>query len=200
MGYFDNPRKGKGGQTPITPIPSLQNGGTATLQAGSPEMQAMLNTFMTPKPVTQELNELTEQVSAIREFAAKQQSQMQKLQDGYDWLLIKRFCLRIIRCIDNIEDNIQILTKEQQDTGTLEDIRDELVFALESSGVETFEPELDREYRGLEKVAEAVKERKRTKSADKSGKIAEIIRPGYHYIINENEVKIVRCAQVKLYA
>jgi molecular chaperone GrpE (heat shock protein) len=159
---------------------------------------AMLS-LMTPEPVALELTDLTEQMSAIREFAAEQQSQVKKLQDGYDWMLIKRFCLRIIRCIDNLDDRIRQLKTEKKDTSAMEDIRDEMVFALESSGVEPFEPDIGQPYRGLEKYAEAIKERKENDDPDKSGTIAEIIRPGYQYLISDEEVKIVRCAQVKLY-
>lgn len=160
----------------------------------------MVSSLMTPEPASKELTELTEQMSAIREYAAEQQSHMRKLQDGYDWLIIKRFCLRIIRCVDNIEDRMRMLAEQEQDISVLEDIRDELVFALESSGVEPFEPELEREYRGLEKYAEAVKERFENNDPEQTGKIAKIVRPGYQYLINDEEVKIVRCAQVKLYA
>ena len=160
----------------------------------------LLDSLMTPEPVAKELTELSEQMSAIRDFAAEQQSQMKKLQDGYDWTLIKRFCLRIIRCIDNIDDRIKQVGPQKPDTTPLEDIRDELIFALESSGVEPFAPDLKREYRGLEKYAEAVKERQANEDPELTGKIAEVVRAGYQYLIDETDVKIVRCAQVKLYA
>lgn len=165
----------------------------------APQDPAMIS-LMTPEPVARELTDLTEQMSAIREFAAEQQTQVKKLQDGYDWMLIKRFCLRMIRCIDNVDDRIRQIAAENKDTSAMEDIRDEMVFALESSGVEPYEPEVGRDYRGLEKYAEAVKERKENDDPEKTGKIAEIVRPGYQYLISDEEVKIVRCAQVKLYA
>jgi molecular chaperone GrpE (heat shock protein) len=164
----------------------------------APKDPAMLS-LMTPEPVALELTDLTEQMSAIREFAAEQQTQVKKLQDGYDWMLIKRFCLRIIRCIDNIDDRIRQLAADQKETSAMEDVRDEMVFALESSGVEPFEPDIGQPYRGLEKYAEAIKDRRENDDPEKSGTIAEIIRPGYQYLISDEEVKIVRCAQVKLY-
>lgn len=159
----------------------------------------ILSSLMTPIPVVQGLSDLSEQMSAIREFAAEQQNQVKKLQDGYDWMLIKRFCLRIIRCVDNIEDRMRQLQKGNQDISALKDIRDEILFALESSGLEQFEPEVGLEYRGLERYAEAVKEKESTSEPEKSGRIAKVVRPGYQYLINDEEVKIVRCAQVKLY-
>jgi molecular chaperone GrpE (heat shock protein) len=155
---------------------------------------------MTTEPLTRELTELTEEVSAIRQYAVQQQDQMRKLQDGYDWMIIRRFCLRIIRCIDNIEDRMTHLeTPEPMVSECLEDIRDELVFALESSGVEQFKPDLTMSFKGLEKYAEAVRERVFTDDANRVGCIAEVTRPGYQYLVNDDTVKIVRCAQVKLY-
>jgi molecular chaperone GrpE (heat shock protein) len=82
----------------------------------------------------------------------------------------------------------------------LTEVRDELVFALESSGVEQYEPEIHSEYRGQEKYAEAVKDRQPTEKPDQRGKIASVIRPGYQYFISEENIKIVRPAQVKLFA
>lgn len=166
----------------------------------TPAADPILASLMAPIPVVKGLSEISEQMSAIREFAAEQQNQVRKFQDGYDWMLIKRFCLRIIRCIDNLEDRIRQLQNANQDVSTLKDIRDEILFALESSGVEQYEPEIGLEYKGLERYAESVREKKENDDPAKSGCIAEVIRPGYQYLINDEEVKIVRCAQVKLYA
>ena len=155
--------------------------------------------LMSTEPVSNTLDELTQEVSAIREFAAQQQDRVKQLQEGYDWTIIKRFCLRIIRCIDNLDDRINKLVAQDGQNGLLEDVRDELVFALESSGVEQFEPATNAHYKGLEKVAEAVREKEHPEHAGMSGKIANVVRPGYRYVLNDDDVKIVRAAQVKLY-
>lgn len=162
--------------------------------------QSSLETLMTPEPLTKELTELTEEVSAIRQFAAQQQDQVRKLQDGYDWMIIRRFCMRIIRSIDNIEDRIARQDDPDSEAAIcLGDIRDELVFALESSGIEQFNPEINMPYKGLEKYAEAVRQRIPTDDESLGGCIGQIVRPGYQYLISDDDVKIVRCAQVKLY-
>jgi len=166
---------------------------------GSNTAQFPNSVFMSTEPVTNTLNELTQEVSAIREFAAKQQDRVIQLQEGYDWTIIKRFCLRIIRCIDNLDDRISKLNGTGELVQYLRDVRDELVFALESSGVEQFEPQIDADYKGLEKTAEAVHARQHSDQAHLSGKIAKVVRPGYQYVLNDNDVKIVRAAQVKLY-
>lgn len=152
------------------------------------------------KPLDSAISELTQQVSAIREYAACQQDRLEKLQDGYDWNIIRTFCLRVIRCIDNLESRINRLGEEDDKAIHLEEIRDELIFALESSGIEQFEPEVNSEYRGQEKFAEAVKDKQESDNPEQAGNIAKVIRPGYQYFINEENVKVVRPAQVKLFA
>ncbi len=151
------------------------------------------------KPLNSTLSELTQQVSAIREYAASQQDRLNKLQDGYDWNIMRTFCLRVIRCIDNLEGRISRLTEQDIEVADLEEVRDELLFALESSGVEQFEPEINSDYHGQEKYAEAVKEKECCDEPNREGKIANVIRPGYQYFIDEENFKVVRPAQVKLF-
>lgn len=152
------------------------------------------------KPLNNTLKELSQQVAAIRDYTAYQQNRLEKLQDGYDWNIIRTFCLRVIRCIDNLENRIGQMSQDEVKATHLEEVKDELVFALESSGIEQFRPEINSEYRGHEKYAEAVKDKQPAEAPEQAGKIAGVIRPGYQYFINEDNVKVVRPAQVKLYA
>jgi molecular chaperone GrpE (heat shock protein) len=150
-------------------------------------------------PLGNTLKELTQQVSAIREYAASQQNRVEKLQDGYDWGIIRTFCLRVIRCVDNLENRLATLPKGDSAVSHLEEIKDELLFALESSGVEQFQPELNSEFHGQEKIAEALKEKQPAKRPEQAGRIARVIRPGYRYLIDDENYRVVRTAQVKLY-
>lgn len=151
------------------------------------------------EPLNNTLTELTQQVAAIREYANQQRDKVEKLQEGYDWNIIRNFCLRVIRCIDNVEGRIDRLSKQNINTKDLEEIRDELVFALESSGVEQFEPKINSDYRGQEKTSEAIQDKVHTDNPKLKGKIAKLIRSGYRYIIDEENFKVVRTAQVKLF-
>ena len=150
-------------------------------------------------PLNSTLKELAQQVSAIRDYAASQQGRVEKLQDGYDWGIIRTFCLRVIRCLDNVEKRIEDLGPDDEATAHLEEIRDELIFALESSSVERFVPEVNSDYRGMEKLAEAVKEKQTSNKSEQAGKIAKVLRSGYRYIIDDENFKTVRTAQVKLF-
>jgi molecular chaperone GrpE (heat shock protein) len=145
------------------------------------------------------LKDLSEHVSAIREYATLQQGRMEKLQDGYDWNIIRTFCLRIIRCIDNIYLRIKLLETNNGDVSDLQEIHDELVFALESSGVERFSPDINSDYCGQEKKLEAIKERVPCQDPALNGKIAEVVRCGYSHLIEGENVKVIRPSQVKLF-
>ncbi len=151
------------------------------------------------KPLNTNFNELTQQISAIRDYASCQQERMEKLQEGYDWNIIRTFCLKIIRCIDNLDKRIKATT-EDSIFEDLEEIRDELLFALESSNVEQFVLEINSQYAEQEKFAEVIKEKESTQNPDMKGKIAKIIRPGYQYVIDDENNKVVRVARVKLFA
>ncbi|MCH7920534.1 MAG: hypothetical protein IIC50_21455 [Planctomycetes bacterium] len=151
------------------------------------------------EPVNQALLSLNDQISAIREFASDQQDRVEKLQNGYDWTIIRTFCLRIIRCIDNIELQMMSASGAIDEDHPFAQIRDELLFALESSGVEQFEPKVKSLFQGQERRAEAVKEKQSTKNRALKGCIARIIKPGYQYILDEETQRVVRTARVKLY-
>ena len=149
--------------------------------------------------VREQVKELAQQVSAIREYAASQQNRVEKLQDGYDWGIIRTFCLRVIRCIDNLENRMEKLGEDDESGFQLEEVRDELLFALESSGIEQFRLEIGSDYRGQEKFAEAIKDKELTGDANQVGAVAKVIRPGYRYVTDEDNFKVVRTAQVKLF-
>ncbi len=152
------------------------------------------------EPIGGFIKDLTHQVSAIRDYAISQQDRMKKLQDGYDWNIIKTFGLKVIRSIDNLDDRIEQFKNISMGTEDLEEIRDELIFALESSGIEQYEPEIDSDYSGQEKIAEAVRERQVTEKKEMKGKIAAVVKPGYRHFIDEDNFKVVRAARVKLYS
>jgi molecular chaperone GrpE (heat shock protein) len=81
----------------------------------------------------------------------------------------------------------------------LSDIRDEMLFALESSGVERFDLEHGSEFCGQERLAEAIKEKEINSDPELKGRIAHVVKSGYQYIIDDENVKVVRTARIKLY-
>ncbi|NOQ23611.1 MAG: nucleotide exchange factor GrpE [Candidatus Aegiribacteria sp.] len=142
--------------------------------------------------------DILSQVSSLRDYLAKQQNMVKRFQDGYDWTVLKNFCQRIIRCIDDIEKRTNSL-KEATDAHRqdLEMIYDQLVFALDGSGIEQFKPEVDTPYSGQEKIAEVVGKDPCEKGVP--GDISQVVNPGYLYYISDEHQKLIRPAKVKLY-
>ena len=151
------------------------------------------------EPFNATLQQLNDQISSIRQYASSQQDRVEKLQTGYDWNIIRTFCLRIIRCIDNLDDRIERLPDDSTSIEMLSDIRDEMLFALESSGVERFDLEHGSEFSGQERLAEAIKEKEISDDPELKGRIARVVKSGYQYIIDDENVKVVRTARIKLY-
>jgi molecular chaperone GrpE (heat shock protein) len=152
-----------------------------------------------PNLLNDTLNKLTEEVAAIRSYAGHQEERVKKFQEGYDWNSIRSFALRVIRCIDNLERRMKAMAEQGRPTDHLEEIRDELLFALESTGLERFEPKVNSDYRGQEKTAEAVKGKASAEKDELKGKIADVVRCGYRFIVGEGNFKVVRAAQVRLF-
>lgn len=186
------------------PLPNTLKEQTDSLQKQIAEFKQVAQdvqqtTRQHSEPLSNTLKELAEQVSAIRDYAASQQGRVEKLQDGYDWGIIRSFGLRVIRCLDNLENRIAELPGENEAAQHLEEVRDELLFALESSSIEQYRPDLHSDYRGQEKLTETIKEREPAENPQQAGKIAKVIRPGYRYMIDDENYKVVRTAQVKLF-
>lgn len=156
-------------------------------------------TELIAEPFNETLHQLNDQISAIRQYASSQQDRVEKLQNGYDWNIIRTFCLRIIRCIDNLDARIERLSDDAASREMLCDIRDELLFSLESSSVEQFDLERDSVFCGQERLAEAIKEKETNDNPELKGRIAQVVKPGYQYVLDDENVKIVRTARVKLY-
>jgi len=152
-----------------------------------------------PNLLNETLSRLTEEVAAIRSYAGHQEERVKKFQEGYDWNIIRSFALRVIRCIDNLERRMNAMPEQGPATDHLRDIRDELLFALESTGLERFEPQVNSDYRGQEKTAEAVRDKASADTDELKGKIADVVRCGYRFIVGEGNFKVVRAAQVRLF-
>jgi hypothetical protein len=158
-----------------------------------------VTTLSKAESIEKNVEDACKQIYAIREYAARQQDRMERLQDGYDWNIIGNFCLRIIRCVDNLDDRIAELAVEGRDAHHLQLLRDELLFSMESSGVERFEVEQGSDFRGQEHRLKAQSQRDVTDNPELIGKVAQVIRPGYQCYISEDITKTVRPAEVRVY-
>lgn len=144
------------------------------------------------------LSSIDSQLHSLRDYAAEQQKTLVRYQQGFNWVINKDLCKRIIRSLDDIEryladENITALHREHLDI-----LRDQLVFALDSNGVEQVTVEIGTQYDSVRKEVEFL-EYVASPDAARCGQIAEA-RPGYVvYTSDEDTPRKIRDIQVKVY-
>jgi hypothetical protein len=77
------------------------------IQGNGPDVQQATRDRV--RPARDTLKELAQQVSAIRD--TREQQDRVRTPGWYDWGIIRTFCLRVIRCVDNIENRIRTRPK-----------------------------------------------------------------------------------------
>lgn len=150
---------------------------------------------------SQGLKDIASALNTIRDYTAEKNKELRRYKDGYDFSLLRNFSKRMIQAVDELEERISDYAKGDSDTklaSELEFACETVVMALDSQGIERFEPEvgqpLDTESGTMEAVGKSP-----TESVDLHGKIAQVIRPGYQIYQEGGEHKLIRPAQVQVY-
>ncbi len=160
--------------------------------------QAAVGQVKTTNDAIQSLNE---QMAAVREYAATQQERVRRYEEGYQWVVLKDFGLRIIRCIDDIESILAKLDAADPGREHLEIVRDQLVFALDAEAIEQFTPEVGSSVREEQRLfVESSSDVVPTENKAEDGTIASVERSGYRlYIDDQTPPRIVRPARAKVF-
>jgi len=139
---------------------------------------------------------IAEDLAAIREYAAQQQQTTRRYEEGFAWVAVKDFGRRIIRTADDIDDMLTHAGLSPDETTRLESIRDQLVYALESTGIEQFTPDLGTDA-AAQSASVQVRSVQPAQNPAEDGTITEVVRPGYRLFVEENRPpKIIRPAEV----
>ena len=80
-------------------------------------------------------------LGAVRDFLGTQQDELNRYKDGYDYKVMKSFCLGVIRALDSID---KYGDTDASDTAsqTLAIVRDELEILLDSQSISPFSPDV----------------------------------------------------------
>lgn len=135
-------------------------------------------------------------MGGVRDYLAMKNDLTSRLQEGYDYKILKNFTKQIIRCIHQIDP---AMTAEDPASKKLLSTREDLVDMLDRYGIEQFSPEVGTSYSDLRKIAEVIPQKEHTTDTSMVGKVAEVIRPGYRYQAHDEQRRIVMPAQVKIY-
>lgn len=146
--------------------------------------------------VTNKIAELDGVLKALRDFSSTNLQEKKRYQDGYDWSITKNFCNSIIRLIDSIETDISN-TDEIDDDHPLAIIKEELLIILEGNNIEQFMVESEQPFRGNEKLCKPIPVK--TEYEQHNGLIGETLKPGYYYLSDDNNQRVIRPAEVEVY-
>lgn len=142
------------------------------------------------------LSGVSAEVAALREHVARQQVQLRRWQEGYDWQVLRRVCGRLVRVADDLERTAA--GSEGETADALLVARDHILIVLEDEGIEEFRPGPGQEYAGMEKVAKVVG-RPAAPEPDMAGTVAEVLSPGFTRVDGDGTVRVVRPARVAVY-
>jgi hypothetical protein len=137
---------------------------------------------------------MAKMLEGIRDYLADGKAHQVRLQEGYDYAVLKNFCKQIIRCIHRAEAG-----EKSQAAETLEGVRIDLLDLLERSGIERFEPARGENYSKLRKVARVLPQKELTTNDAMVGTVAEVVAPGYLYTYNDDKQRLILPAEVKIY-
>jgi molecular chaperone GrpE (heat shock protein) len=147
-----------------------------------------------------EIESQSGQLASLRDVFTEQQSRTKRLEEGYDWKIIKQFCFRFIRILDSLAEQIDALPADAAETHRrdLRDLYAEIQFALEASGVEQFRPEDKSSFIGHEKRLKVVG-KVPSQDVEDRGLVARVLMPGYVLIEEGLPDRVLRPAHIDIY-
>lgn len=137
-------------------------------------------------------------LDGVRDYLSAKNKMTDRLQEGYDFQIIKNFSRQIIRCIHQLDAMIAN-DPDGSSAKSITALHNDLLDLLDRNGIERFSPEPGTPFSTLRKVAEVLPQKVKTDDKKLSGKVAEVEQPGYRYIFNDNQHRIIQPAQVKIY-
>ena len=154
------------------------------------------------KRIETELNEQTKKIKVLEEMFLKLQgslndkdNEIERLKEGYDNKIYRKYLLRFIRVNQAIDDSIDDVNI---DKSTLISIKELLMDALSECEVESFSPNVGEKYHKAFGVADNPKEVPPDSPNDEN-KIAEIVEHGYK-MKTPSGYEVVLPAKVKIYS
>ena len=147
-----------------------------------------------------EIQSQSGQLASLRDVFTAQQDRTKRLEEGYDWTIVKQFCFRFIRILDSLTQQIAALPPETADAHRrdLRDLYTEIQFALEASGIEQFEPKAKSPFAGHEKRLKVVGKVASNDAGDR-GLVARVLIPGYVLIEDGLPERVLRPAHIDIY-
>lgn len=142
---------------------------------------------------------VNEGMGGMRDYLVKNNAQLQRLQEGYDFQILKNFVRQITRIISRLDSQLLTvadeLTKEE-----LLVVKEDLVALLDRNGIQLIEPAVGTVYtHHVRKYAEVSRETVEAPTPDLVGRIERVEQVGYKYGFNDGQERIIQPAKITLY-
>lgn len=150
------------------------------------------------KRVDQDMIRIESLVAGMRDYLSESNQQLTRLQEGYDYSVLKR----VVKPVIQVANSLEALEPRMADHPAAEEIRGlwmDLLDSLEQNGIERLDIEKNEAFDKIRKMAEAITAKEATDDPEKADKVAEVVRPGYCYVYDYDKRRMVVPAQVKLY-
>ena len=122
-----------------------------------------------------------------------------RLEEGYDFQILKNFARQIIREINGLKIAID-KTADEDKKSIMQDTIDALVELLDRNSIIQITPEAGSLYAGQEKFAECASQKIFIEDNELNGRIASVIREGYQYEFNDGSIRVLEPAKVVLFS
>ena len=154
-------------------------------------LNEMLKTHL--DDVSNKVGTMKEEVKAVKELTQEKDKKIRRYEEGYDQKNIKHFMDEFFKVIDYIKNE-----RISSDSSSLVEVEEDLLLLLEKNGVQMIDIHADDSYEGQSKFAKVVGTEE-TDDATKNTIIKEVRRNGYFVQTDEDNIKVLRTAEVVIY-
>jgi hypothetical protein len=150
------------------------------------------------KRIDQDMVRIESLVTGMRDYLAESNQQVSRLQEGYDYSVLKRVVKPVILVATALEA-LELRVGDSPEGKEMRALWLDLLDSLEQNGIERLNVNQGDDFSGIRKMAEATSVKEATTDSKKVGTVAEVTRPGYCYVYDYDKRRLVLPAQVKLY-
>jgi len=154
-------------------------------------LNEMLKTHL--DDVSNKIGTMKEEVKAVKELTEEKDKKIRRYEEGYDQKNIKHFMDEFFKIIDYIKKE-----RMSTDNNSLEEIEEDLLLLLEKNGIQMIDIHTNNSYEGQSRFAKVVGTEE-TDDATQNTIIKEVRRNGYFVQIDEDNIKVLRPAEVVVY-
>jgi len=180
----------------IKSINKVANNNSLNIQSTLDKHTAALNSSSKRSDaVNDEISRISEVITHLQNALENKDEEMERFKKGYDAEIFHKFLLRFTR-VDKVLK--EYLDDGQIDMDGLEDIHIQMEDALLECGVESFSPEIGKNYKSQDNIEDNPKRIPATEKSQHET-VTEVTQMGYIRRCEDSSIEVISKAKVKIY-